>query len=624
MFKRQDKIDFVSSLASKKKMPIKDSDADGLDDELERRLGTNPCRKDSDNDGLNDYEELFIYQTDPLDKDTDSDGMLDGEEVEKGLNPRGEGLLYDFFIPNERNNFHPRSLKIPRLAFYAIAATVIKAILFFALVSLPIDAWLTPDVNYEQSQKIINLTNKVRISLGIRKLEHNSTLDQAAIAKSQDMLIGQYFAHVSPAKKALNHWLEMFRYNFEAAGENLAMGFNDGSEVVDAWSKSKSHYANMIDKDFAEIGVGVVSGMYHEYDTTFVTQMFGTPVTAKAREQKPKIAQVQEKPKAEIPEKPEAQIEIKLKPTSTPAQKAPAVKTETAEIRRLALAEKAEMPKVKSRQSDKQSGAKAADPALPAPTVDKLPQGAYNNEGIVTLSVKAPLSQKVLIMDGENVIASTTGPVTNWFVSLELSEGLHKIKAISVRGKEKKLSDILEVTVDNSPPVLDLAKSNVEVVQTGTEGREVIKVTAYLSPDTVQAIANYKDYNIKLSPENDSINVWTGEAIIYDKAQISDPLVLASITASDRAGSTVTGDIGWNNAHIAKSSALDQYFFIKDHQSKYAGLLFNISTGFYKLLLAFLMISLVLKIFIEIRKQHPHIILSTLGLITMLVFFILI
>ena len=52
---------------------ILDSDADGLLDEEEKNLGTNPQDKDSDHDGLDDYQEAKVYQTNPLDPDTDKD-----------------------------------------------------------------------------------------------------------------------------------------------------------------------------------------------------------------------------------------------------------------------------------------------------------------------------------------------------------------------------------------------------------------------------------------------------------------------------------------------------------------------------------------------------------------------
>ena len=49
--------------------------------------------KDSDNDGLIDELEK-IYGTDPNNPDTDGDGFKDGEEVEKGYNPTGPGKLF--------------------------------------------------------------------------------------------------------------------------------------------------------------------------------------------------------------------------------------------------------------------------------------------------------------------------------------------------------------------------------------------------------------------------------------------------------------------------------------------------------------------------------------------------
>ncbi|MEP7234674.1 MAG: OmpA family protein [Ignavibacteriota bacterium] len=58
-----------------------DSDGDGLTDEQERSLGTDPHNPDSDGDGLKDGEEVNEYKTNPLNGDTDGDGLKDGAEV---------------------------------------------------------------------------------------------------------------------------------------------------------------------------------------------------------------------------------------------------------------------------------------------------------------------------------------------------------------------------------------------------------------------------------------------------------------------------------------------------------------------------------------------------------------
>lgn len=63
-----------------------DSDGDGLSDEEEAELGTDPNDADTDDDGLDDGYEQEIG-TDPLDEDTDNDGLSDGEEVELGSDP---------------------------------------------------------------------------------------------------------------------------------------------------------------------------------------------------------------------------------------------------------------------------------------------------------------------------------------------------------------------------------------------------------------------------------------------------------------------------------------------------------------------------------------------------------
>ena len=63
-----------------------DADLDGLSEQAERELGTDPTEPDTDGDGLRDGAEV-AYGSDPLVQDTDGDGYTDRDEVHEGSDP---------------------------------------------------------------------------------------------------------------------------------------------------------------------------------------------------------------------------------------------------------------------------------------------------------------------------------------------------------------------------------------------------------------------------------------------------------------------------------------------------------------------------------------------------------
>jgi hypothetical protein len=64
-----------------------DSDGDGLADNLEAELGTDPLLVDTDGDGLEDGAEVNIHETNPLSVDSDDDGFEDAAELASGNDP---------------------------------------------------------------------------------------------------------------------------------------------------------------------------------------------------------------------------------------------------------------------------------------------------------------------------------------------------------------------------------------------------------------------------------------------------------------------------------------------------------------------------------------------------------
>jgi outer membrane protein OmpA-like peptidoglycan-associated protein/opacity protein-like surface antigen len=81
---------------------VADSDGDNLyDGEEVKTFKTNPLAIDTDMDGLQDDVELFTTKTSPLIADTDSDKLNDGIEVSKNTDPNREDTDNDGLIDGE-------------------------------------------------------------------------------------------------------------------------------------------------------------------------------------------------------------------------------------------------------------------------------------------------------------------------------------------------------------------------------------------------------------------------------------------------------------------------------------------------------------------------------------------
>ena len=205
------------------------------------------------------------------------------------------------FIPCEANQFRPRFIGSKFLAWLILALFVVKIVLISFTVCFP-QTSLFAAIN---KSTIINLTNQDRQSLGLGTLRENSKLNSAAYFKAKDMLKNDYFSHTSPSGVSPWYWFSNAGYNYNYAGENLAMDFIDSTELYYAWYNSPSHKANLVGPNFEETGIAIMSGEFEGRETTIVVQLFGSKTGSATTESK----------------KPKETKTTETKTTKTPAQK---------------------------------------------------------------------------------------------------------------------------------------------------------------------------------------------------------------------------------------------------------------------------------------------------------------
>lgn len=107
---------------------------------------------------------------------------------------------------------------------------------------------------------ILCLVNVQRRAAGVRTVRTHVRLQKAAAAHATDMRRRSYFAHEGPDGPDLVSRLRRARYWPATAGENLAAGTGTlatARAIVDAWLHSAGHRANLLDKRFTHLGIGI-------------------------------------------------------------------------------------------------------------------------------------------------------------------------------------------------------------------------------------------------------------------------------------------------------------------------------------------------------------------------------
>lgn len=163
------------------------------------------------------------------------------------------------------------------MVLYGGVGLLVKGIVVLAVLAVPLGAFMAEDVLEAQATQIVSLTNDLRVQQGAQPLSVSRALSSSSRGKARDMAGAQYFNHTGPDGQTLAFWIRREGYDYDVVGENLAMGFFSADQVVDAWTKSGTHYANLVDKNFKDIGVGVISGEYGGAQTIFVAQHFASP-----------------------------------------------------------------------------------------------------------------------------------------------------------------------------------------------------------------------------------------------------------------------------------------------------------------------------------------------------------
>lgn len=128
----------------------------------------------------------------------------------------------------------------------------------------------TPDTKPEQGSstaqssfvtQVVELVNEERAKAGLGAVTINTKVQQAAQVRAAEQV--KSFSHTRPNGTSCFTALSEAGVSYRGAGENIAYGQRTPQEVMNAWMNSAGHRANILNKNFKNIGVGytVVNGV---------------------------------------------------------------------------------------------------------------------------------------------------------------------------------------------------------------------------------------------------------------------------------------------------------------------------------------------------------------------------
>lgn len=192
---------------------------------------------------------------------------------------RESSKLHSWFVAHHGNNHHPHLLRGHGLLIAILVLIALQFVYNFAATGQPRILGYATNISVEDVHAHIN---SARLQNNLPELQVDYRLTQATMLKAQDMLDKNYWSHVSPSGEQPWRWVLQVGYNYGAAGENLAKGFNTSRAMAAAWLNSETHRDNILSPNYQDIGIAIVNGYLDNKPTTLVVTMFGSPRTVLA------------------------------------------------------------------------------------------------------------------------------------------------------------------------------------------------------------------------------------------------------------------------------------------------------------------------------------------------------
>jgi uncharacterized protein YkwD len=124
----------------------------------------------------------------------------------------------------------------------------------------------------DDEKAIVDATNAERKKAALPELKVNEKMVEAARSHAANIAKQDILEHTLDGKTAGDRVKEV-GFRFRHTGENIAHNQKTTQEVLESWMNSDGHKANILSKDYEEIGAAVTK---NDKGERYWVQVFGT------------------------------------------------------------------------------------------------------------------------------------------------------------------------------------------------------------------------------------------------------------------------------------------------------------------------------------------------------------
>ena len=109
----------------------------------------------------------------------------------------------------------------------------------------------------DEIREVLRIINGFRAEGGLAPLKLNEELTVIANVRAEELAWSGVHSHTRPNLQSCFSLMRENGFETGMAGENIGWGYSTPEAVCEAWKNSETHYKNIMDPQFTEVGIGV-------------------------------------------------------------------------------------------------------------------------------------------------------------------------------------------------------------------------------------------------------------------------------------------------------------------------------------------------------------------------------